>query len=557
MSEIANSPVAEVIPNKALGSIPSWAVGHGVLLLLQLPLIARYFYDLFQITHYQFYPFAILLFVFLVYKRWDLTAEPKSIWWVRFSRVWLVLAFLIQVLATLVFSPSLMWLAALLLLLSFAMRCIDVETGASLISSWLVIAITYRLPVNLDQRMISWLQLVSTNFASAVMDLMGTTHYSSGTVVHLESRSLFIAEACSGVQSLFTVLFFSVAISVLFRRNWGNTILLILTSVFWAGVMNVFRITAIGFADSSFQIDLSEGTSHQILGYFVLVIALGLLLSTDQLLLFLFGRIYFDDTEQNSFLSKGFPRWFRLGRDRHAVETTPLQPNVSFDRGLIVTGILISVVAGSFATWKLVGNMSISKLRRTSQVALEESNLVLPPPIKIQKYYRQDRDEHSEFGQHSDIWEIGIGDLTGVVSFDRPFFVWHELTMCYRSVGWEKNGANWRAVLFHGDEKRWPMVEATFVNAIGQRGYLLFSLFDLDANPLSPADTLYSDSGLIASLFNRLKVDYGAQTVSYQCQFWIVTNRELTEEERLAARDVHAQSRELFRQNFIQSAKAR
>ena len=124
------------------------------------------------------------------------------------------------------------------------------------------------------------------------MNIIGVDHIRAGNVIEpLGESSLMVEEACSGVQSMFTLLFLASMISVSARYKIVRTIALLLLAVFWSGVMNTARVVSIVVARTWYDVDLISGTPHELLGYAVLVGAALLLLSSDQLCYFVISPI--------------------------------------------------------------------------------------------------------------------------------------------------------------------------------------------------------------------------------------------------------------------------
>ncbi len=102
-----------------------------------------------------------------------------------------------------------------------------------------------------------------------------------GNVLEFPGKRFLVEEACSGVQSLFTMLFLAIVITVGYRRKLFHTLLVLISAAFFAGVMNVLRVVAISVAWSSDQYDLSVGWQHEAIGIVALVFAAGLVYSAD------------------------------------------------------------------------------------------------------------------------------------------------------------------------------------------------------------------------------------------------------------------------------------
>ena len=79
--------------------------------------------------------------------------------------------------------------------------------------------------------------------------------------------------------------------AVWWRRSLLHGLLLMASGIFWAGAMNVIRVVGIAIALSHYDVDLTEGWRHDVIGLFAFAVSLGALFSTDRLLRLLLGRI--------------------------------------------------------------------------------------------------------------------------------------------------------------------------------------------------------------------------------------------------------------------------
>jgi exosortase/archaeosortase family protein len=96
-----------------------------------------------------------------------------------------------------------------------------------------------------------------------------------------------VAEACSGLQSLFTILFLAALVFCLKRRSLIHGLCLLSFGLILSGMMNILRVVTIAVAWEVNGTDLSTGWPHDTLGYLCLGLAAAMLLSADRLLEFL------------------------------------------------------------------------------------------------------------------------------------------------------------------------------------------------------------------------------------------------------------------------------
>ncbi|MCP4506258.1 MAG: exosortase/archaeosortase family protein, partial [Fuerstiella sp.] len=257
-----------------------WWLPFLILLVGHLPLLLIDLSNNWQRPHYQFFPFAFIAFFAMLWSRQH-SHNPRP----KLILALVVIDVVLLLTAALIRSP---WLASVglwHLLLAVAISRKDKETGSSLAYLALLPLLAVRLPANSDLLVIQTLQELTSKVASKVLDLVGCLHVRDGNVITLTSKTLLVEEACSGVQSLFTLLFLAVLICCCNRRRPFHFLLVVGAAVFFAGFMNVFRVITIALAEDWWQVNLTAGWSHDVLGYAVLGIAAGLVYNFDLFML--------------------------------------------------------------------------------------------------------------------------------------------------------------------------------------------------------------------------------------------------------------------------------
>ena len=186
--------------------------------------------------------------------------------------------------ATIFVTPWFAAFSTICLLGSLLSRTVNAETGKSLLPLTLMLLVFLQPPndfdfdtVHGDRDLVTNLQTLSSRVSSYFLDLFSYSHLLEGTQIMMPKtdapngvKSYNVEQACSGVQSFFTLLFITAFWIVLFRRPWFRATLLLMSAVFWAIFMNIIRIMFIPIADLTFDIDLSSGFSHMVWGYVAL-----------------------------------------------------------------------------------------------------------------------------------------------------------------------------------------------------------------------------------------------------------------------------------------------
>ena len=259
-------------------SIPEtwWWLPFVILLVGHLPFAGVDLATTWTRPHYQFFPFAFAAFVVLL---WTRQGSPRHR--PRILGVLLLVDCLLLIAAAVMTSPWLAMVGLWVVCLAAAGSRTDKVTGRSLAYLAVLPLLAVRLPANTDLLIVQNLQDFTSRVASRVLNDIGCLHLREGNIIRLPSRDLLVEEACSGIQSLFTLLFLAVLICCWKRRRPVHAVLTIGSAMVFAELMNVVRVTSIALAWEWWRFDLTTGLSHDVLGYTVLVLAAGLVYNFD------------------------------------------------------------------------------------------------------------------------------------------------------------------------------------------------------------------------------------------------------------------------------------
>ncbi len=109
-------------------------------------------------------------------------------------------------------------------------------------------------------------------------------------VIDIGSRSLEVADACSGIRSLVAITALAVLIAYLLDTGVLQGALLMLTAVPITIAINTLRIVIVGTTLWWFDYDLTEGVVHEALGLGVFLVSLALLWGAARFYAWLFRR---------------------------------------------------------------------------------------------------------------------------------------------------------------------------------------------------------------------------------------------------------------------------
>ncbi|MEM6468553.1 MAG: exosortase U [Planctomycetota bacterium] len=511
------------------------ALFWAVVLMAPLPGFAVYLAWMNDLEQYGYVLPLLISLVALVLFRWDYQLRvPTSPW----SFAVVIVSLVATVLAAWSTTP---WLSAV----GLALGCFA-WLGSHESSEKPIQRLTYlgvlllmliRLPLNLDVWLASGLQRLTSRVSGAVLDALGVTHYLRGNVIELPGGTLFVEEACSGAQSLFTVLFL-VCLWFSFRRRATVTLPVYLVfGIGWAMVMNVVRITTVALAQEWFSTDLSSGLPHEVLGWICLLLAVLMVMSTDRGLRVAFFPVPPDDTGNqsnpvarlwNRSLSYGVPQEVSEDDESVPVELSWAGRPFIFRSTFACCGIACLVSLG------LSYGMVLSRFGETVRTA--ERPLLWEPAAdlleetsfgKTVTSHEVLRDANSkQLGNHADIWTVVVEGMVVRVAISQPYPEWHDMRLCYTGDGWQVNQWNPMIEDLGSGKGEWTISHAEMIEETGQYGTLLFSGISNEGNLLDPPML-----GIQSLLGNRMKDRRGLSSRTIMLQLWTESMNPLTQKQ--------------------------
>jgi exosortase len=513
---------------------------------LNIPLLALYLRSVWRQEQYQYVPFLLVSIAWLAWARIPGNiVYPNSL----ASKMLFGLSILALLIGNFLLSP---WSIAVSFVLFASSFLVSHQVGYLSIPLLLMI----RAPRGYDALLVTWLQGITTRISSFMLDLFSVPHLVQGNVIELADRELFVAEACSGVQSAFTIAFISLFVIVWHRRPLVLIPLYLLISLMWAVICNTLRVTVIAIAAAYAQVDLSTGFVHDLIGYAALVIAILLTLSTDVLLSLLFRPILGDGAWEENPIALVWNWMF--------ANDTPPEPDVnsegSIDR-VVDTGV--SVIESGKKRYAMIMIASVALLslfpflaRATfsTRASNPDGNLLIDPSssildglspavrIKFSDSMRNGRDPR--LGMHADQWAIAYSDLAGTIVFSQPYPEWHNLNICYTGSGWVVLSSQYLRP--GGDARdRTEIVLSRFQRGDGSVGYLFFTGLASDGSVLAPPGV-----GIIRQIFDRCsnwltpRLEFSGDNA--MLQLWVASPAELDSQTIATLVDTLAVARDRF-----------
>jgi exosortase len=413
-----------------------------------LPFLLQHTAWLWARPHYQFFPLVLVGACFLAYRGLrGVVLRPGD---PRTAGLGLAVAWLVLLVAVAVDSSWLGSIAGMAAVPALAYATGGRDLVVRLLPAWGLLWLLVPPPLDLDRVIIYQLQGWTTGWSSSVLDALGVFHVRAGNAIEIDGRSLLVEEACSGINSLFSVTACTLFLVLAGRRGWARGLTLMVAAVGWVLAANVARVVLVVVLETRFGVSAATGWRHEVLGLVMFAVAFGLVLSTDRLIAFLAGQ----------------------RRTSPPIDPAPAGPTVRNARILAfvaVPAFLLPLVA-----YLLVAESTPAAGPVPPPLAADAD--LLPP--KIGDWERTDYAVHSRssgsyFGEYSHVWHFTRNGTTVCVSIDAPFPAWHDLTWCYVGTGWRLRSQEVDKSVVSGG-----LVEVRMDRPVNWYGYLAFCEFD-------------------------------------------------------------------------------
>jgi exosortase len=113
------------------------------------------------------------------------------------------------------------------------------------------------------------LQILASKTASFLLATAGVSAVREGNIILLPSARLEVAEACSGVRSLFSLITLTVIYGYITETKIGVRVLLALIAIPTSILANALRIAVTGVAVEYWGIESAQGTLHLLSGWLI------------------------------------------------------------------------------------------------------------------------------------------------------------------------------------------------------------------------------------------------------------------------------------------------
>jgi exosortase len=141
----------------------------------------------------------------------------------------------------------------------------------------LVLLLAIPLPTIVLNQITFPLQLRASQFASDLLQVTGVPVLRDGNIIQLPAMSLEVAEACSGIRSLMSLITVAVIYGYFLERKTWKRVVLAISAIPIAVAANVARIFGTGLCVQYWDPDKAEGFFHEFQGWLMFLVSLSCL----------------------------------------------------------------------------------------------------------------------------------------------------------------------------------------------------------------------------------------------------------------------------------------
>jgi len=155
---------------------------------------------------------------------------------------------------------------------------------------WLFLLLMIPLPALLFNQITFPLQIFASQAAANLLPVLGVPVLREGNVIHLPAMALEVADACSGIRSLMSLVTLAVMYGYVLESRRSLRVLLALAAVPIAVAANSLRIVGTGLLVQYWDPDKAEGFFHTFSGCIIFVVSILLLFAVRRVLHWVLDR---------------------------------------------------------------------------------------------------------------------------------------------------------------------------------------------------------------------------------------------------------------------------
>lgn len=149
---------------------------------------------------------------------------------------------------------------------------------------WAVLILMIPLPVLIMQKVTFPLQMFASKLSTSMLELVGVPVLRLGNVIVLAAMPLEVAQACSGIRSLLSLVTLAIIYGYLMEKRIWVRVALACSAVPIAVFANSFRIFGTGLLVQYWDPDKAQGFFHEFQGWLIFVVSLALLFTLHRII---------------------------------------------------------------------------------------------------------------------------------------------------------------------------------------------------------------------------------------------------------------------------------
>ena len=266
----------KMIDQKKLSRLAPYALRFAIIafcfLLLYLSVMRGLVSDWIRMpdfSHGFLIPIVSLYFVYE--RRKELSVLSPSTAWGGFGLI--VFGILLNLLGNLATEFFTMRFSMLVVLGGIILFLLGKEFFKTLLFPLVFLVFMIPIPSVLMDRITFPMQLFASKVAARSLDLIGIPVLREGNIIQLANTSLEVAEACSGIRSLISLLALSVVFAYFSQNTTWKRIVLVLSTFPIAIIANAARVTGTGILAHHYGDQVAQGFFHGFSGWILFVVA--------------------------------------------------------------------------------------------------------------------------------------------------------------------------------------------------------------------------------------------------------------------------------------------
>lgn len=467
------------------------------------PLLGVFLVALWNRPTYQFFPLALIAAGMLAWRAANESGQPVAPGGVWPARLLGLAAGILYLTANILWSPWLGYISFILGLLAALWSLGGRPLVRALAPAGLMLLAILPPPLGWDQTLTLWLRSLAVSHSSALLDLLRVVHAQDGNTLLLPGKPLLVEEACSGINSFFLCNAFCL-FWVLWQRRPLAWLLLAWPAISLFVILgNTLRITIGAAGFYYWKLNLLTGWQHETFGLILVLTYTGLIMSLDQLILFLTQPVLPQP------VSKVEP-----AKEKTALpDLNAPPPAARFGPipGFKLAGPILAVVGLGV----LAGHLYSSHGPAANPFArLNRQEVTLSLPASIAGWQRMNSDAGDKslvatLGVHSLAWRFQREGIQATVAVDYPLDGFHNVAMCYSGNGWKTLAED--ELLNPRSQERLNALKLTLEKSIN-RAVVYHSVVDRTGRWLAAPKQL--QSRLSASIPSAIETGYRVQLIT-------------------------------------------